>query len=326
MDFRTELKSSLESGPYNIAEDFSKIIESDNFNSFKEIQSYCSEVRGITASVIQTTLNQNNNLSFDEHNGFTFRLKRASHFAPEVSNEEFGKKSWVLHKNIILSFWQENPDLKNAHDELTSFSPFEDLLVQAADRSKFLMSRRLSTYNVTGWANYFQELYALFYRDFFRDLKSRKADVRFVKELDNGYYFGFEYDSKLLQSEIRRGSFHMPDFKVVLLAADFKRNTKVQFKTFDEVGYQLLSKLAHPFSRSLIELGSYAAIKCKEEGLDISDQLCREERNGDQLRFTGNQDFGEHLKEYLFIYLYYQSQLNKNYLRYFENGARTLEG
>jgi hypothetical protein len=325
MNLTNQLEKVLTSSKFELADNYVKMVESSKFKSFKKIQNTSMKIMGVTSDVIQKTLNPNNNLSFDKFNGFYFRIKRADTFIPEVTNEAYAKLSWELHKKIIISFWKENPKLKLEFDKTTSFDSFDDIRIPEVDRNKFIISRRHSTYNSIGWANYFQELNSLFYDNFYRDTRSRKADVRFIKELNNGYFIGFEYDNKSLKSEIHKGYFNMPEFKIILLDKDFKRNTKVQFKTFDEVGYQLLSKIDHPFSQPFRSIGTYTSLKCKEEKLDLGNQICKEEKNGELIHFTGNKDFGRSMKEYLFIYIYYQSLLNKNYLSFFEDGILALE-
>ena len=325
MNLTSQLENVLASSKFELADNYMKMVESSKFKSFKKIQNASMKIIGVTPDVIQKTLSPSKNLTFNKFNGFYFRIKRVDTFIPEVTNEDYAKLSWELHKEIITSFWKENPKLKLEFDKIGLFDAFDDIRIPEVDRNKFIISRRHSTYNSIGWANYVQELHTLFYENFDRDTKSRKADVRFIKELNNGYFIGFEYDNKSLKSEIHKGYFNMPEFKMILLDKDFKRNTKVQFKTFDEVGYQLLSKIDHPFSQTFRGIGTYTSLKCKEEKLDLGNQICKEEKNGELIHFTGNKEFGQSIKEYLFIYIFYQSLLNKNYLNFFEDGILDLK-
>ena len=253
--------------------------------------------------IINSTIDDSENPYYDEYNGIYFSLNNVE----EIENGEnfsfLNELDSILNKNYTI-FWQ-NDEFINQYLNLKQFNCFEDVIVNKDQRDKFIRTRNNSVYNISGWSNYFDNLFKLNFSEY--ELIQNKSKTIFIKPLINGFSFGIEFNKKLFEAELKKGRLTFPELKVKL----FLYNDS----------FLNIADLNDPFL-GVLNLSTY---KAKETLLQVSEnsfksinETIEEQIDNEKIRFYNEESFGEKLIKFAFFEAKIRSKIESFYLNYIE--------
>jgi hypothetical protein len=242
--------------------------------------------------------------------------------SPEELNHRILRRD--LEYKCESEFWKNEFSNSNFND-LGKFDCFDDMVVPSEKINKFNEGK--FKYNTQSWLKYIFELTQYSFPEFvFSEKFSTKSVYRFLKPLETGFYFGFEYNSVTVKKEFDSGQVCLPYyFNLIVLKNDFDKDTQYD-KYVLEYNHSILSLgvLGNPFFyEPCFPLTSFFSLemyfdklkpnqfvgKYKAEIRELSDNL---------IQIIHPPELGEKLKKHAFFYLHLLGITSDNYLKYLE--------
>lgn len=240
---------------------------------------------------------------------------------PQFGTPEFDRyREWRngLEYSCQDNFWTLD------YNKLT-YLPFKEINIFD---NKIIEKEKLSYYENNSiviakdkWLLYIKDLVRIYLPEFeFSERFSTTKVKRYLIEISEDLWFGFEYDETDLSYDIRKGIPVLPDFfNLVLLNSSFKRNEKkANYYYQSHSAIISLGILGNPFLyQPCYPMIGYEAIdsyKATEEGRPYKTQIVP--LNSTQLQLIHSDDFNESMKRHAFFYMHLLSSTAEPYLTY----------
>ena len=220
----------------------------------------------------------------------------------------------------------------HVEDNIMRYRPFVELNVFD---DKNIESSKLDYYKFHSivvakdrWLAFIRDLIKILFAEFIFSEKYSAGKVkRFLQEVGNGVFFGFEYDESDLSYEIKQGNPVLPDyFNLILLNADFKKGEK-RTNYYKEKNASVISlgKLWNPFfyhpcypMRGFVAIDSH---KAYEEGRPYKTQIVPAGPN--EMKLVHSQERNESVKKHAFFYMSLLSSTAASYVKYLKTAIQT---
>lgn len=252
---------------------------------------------------------------------FSFRMPEL----PEWGTQQFfSYREWRDNLEYLceVEFWKEQKN-KEGYKEFSDLNIFndsifnEEMLLYYKNRSSFL-------FNGGSWLNYIASLIGNYFPEFKynQDFSSKKMK-RYLIELYENIWFGFEYDEIEIISELKKGALLLPDyFNLVLIAPSFSKTEDVLNYYYKEHSSVIsLGILGNPFFyEPCYRLLGYSAVdshRCSQLGKPYLRDIIKV--NNGQYKIVHPQAYGESMKRHAFFYMDLLASTSRIYLDYLKD-------
>jgi hypothetical protein len=179
-------------------------------------------------------------------------------------------------------------------------------------------------FDKTIWLKYILDLITIFFPKYqYSKEFSTKNILRYVTQLKNDVWFGFEYDLKEIQYQLAKGYPELPDyFNLIAFNSNFdKTTTPLQYLYSETKSIISLGILGNPyFYRPCYTVGGYTAIDIyKKEELGNPYIKTIQQINHQESQIIHSVALNEVIKKHAFMYMHLLSGSSKSYLSYIEN-------
>jgi len=252
-----------------------------------------------------------------------FHLKGNEHFKNEVYERDdyspYLKKYLSALDESFQAFYSEDY-LIEKFKSLTPQSAFENVVLDEEDVDKFISKNFNQVFDKKGWIDYYFRIISITYSDYQFDKSKSDTKLRFLKQLNEDFFFGFEYDLKEIKYQFTHGSLCAPDLKFVLIHKTFERNKDYSsvknppiwvFEPFTHPFFNLIGSLENTYARSTLII--------RPNGRFEKENLAKQEILPDgKIRLFNTDEFGEYLQKSCFHELTVNARYILSYLNYIE--------
>lgn len=231
-------------------------------------------------------------------------------------------------EKYLIDFWTIRENYRSTYLSFSNFSCFENLLIKKEDYTQYGLYRNYSNLNVNDWKEFFKNIFTYVFNDYEIDRKSNNDTVRFIKKIGKSF-LAIEYSIKSLSSILERGILRSPLAKLVIFSSDFERTSSYK-NTIEQEDKNKMTlgnfEFGFPFNTSKIEsfftskMFSFTEVNGTFE---IINRVKIVESDVDYSISCGDYE-GEEIKEYSFIYLNTQLEMQKKYVDYMEECVRDV--
>ncbi len=244
---------------------------------------------------------------------------------PKWGTEDFLQyRKWRddLEYSCEAEFWMLNSN-EAEYKKFGDINIFNDkvLIIDEMQKAQYYSKFQLSK---DAWLGYVASLTQLFF-PMFQYAKSFSTSKirRYLTEISEGIWFGFEYDESGLSYEIKKGTPVLPDYyNLILINTQFNKAEKVENYYYQEnSGIMSLGILGNPFfyHPSYILMG-YKAVdehRSSEMGVPYLNEIIELANN--KYLLSHSKRFNESMKKHAFFYTSLLSSTSENYLDYLKN-------
>jgi hypothetical protein len=257
---------------------------------------------------------------FDNEIAFSFESQKQQ--ITEWGTEEFWKyTNWRndLEFECENEFWQNNTN-HIRYNQLTSVNIFDDSVFKN-DRLNYYQNKYKDQFNLEVWLSYIASLVESFFPEYiYSEEFSSKNVRRYLIQIKNGFWFGFEYSVKEIAKKLKRGDPELPNpFNLVVLAKSFNKNEKIQnyyyqpnksISSLGILGNPFFYYPCYPFP------GYTAVLKGRQPKINYPFLSKIVEVDKENYQIIHSKELGKEIKKHAFFYMDLLSSTAQPYLDY----------
>lgn len=217
-------------------------------------------------------------------------------------------------------FWHENMH-QQAYEKFSAINIFEDTIFKSHQFAYF-QSKQDFILNKIIWFSYVKTLVEMFFPEFKYNAQfSSKKIHRYLLQLKEDIWFGFEYDDGEIFYQLKKGTPCLPVYfnLVVFIGSSFNKNESVlNYYRQNNPAVLSLGILGNPFFyHPCAPMLGYSAIDCKrnyQKGTPYLKRLVQLDESYYQVIHPGA--YGESMKKHAFFYMSLLASSSKIYLEY----------
>jgi hypothetical protein len=243
-----------------------------------------------------------------------------------VKNNQAKSILKFLSKESEELFWQEKKNV-DLYNRLGNWKLFNDIEIDKNELENYKQNNY--QVNAQQWHNYANQLANYFFPNYTLNENLSSNANRFLKQINENWYFGFEYDAKLINKAKKYGFVEFSLYlNIVLIHKDFNKKDKLDYIFKQRNDILSLGKLNNPFFDLINPPDScstrYRIIENAPNNFTLLSNLPVEfvKLDSDNYLVKYNNDYGEVIKKYLQYYFSITAFTATGYLEYVEKSVR----
>jgi hypothetical protein len=266
---------------------------------------------------------ENNEIKFSE----TFcQTKEMSALTNLNYHHEFVPKLQSLTRESEELYWQDQKNIDLYHC-FGNWNLYDELVVSENELENY--KEKNYQVNTKQWNEYTNQLIRNFFQGYELNENLSSNMNRFLKQIDKNWYFGFEYDAKLINKAKKCGFVEFSYYlNIILINKDYNKRDKSDyiFKQRDDI--LSLGKLNNPFFEQINPLETcsmrYKWIENAPNNITLLSYLPAEfiKLDSRQYLVRYSKDYSEAMKKYLQYFFSITAFTATGYLEYVEKSVK----
>lgn len=213
---------------------------------------------------------------------------------------------WNAHYEKLFF---ESAQNKAGYEKVSGFFFFEDILIDKKDVLKYKMRNYI--FNLKGTEHYILNVVQFFFRDY-NIFKKSSPFTRFLKQIDEETFFGFQFNSTKFNRDLKNGKLLTPRFDIVLIT---------NYESGNECVSILNDMVADFFEPPTLLFETHFAYsifeKVSESHYKLKYDTVYQDIDNFTVRVFNDNNLGEEIKKHMYYYLATLALISKPMLDYY---------